>query len=136
MGCHQVVGEDQARAEAEAVWRCLGVAACLLLVLSTPALGQALEFGGSLGTAARGSEGALVTSPWYPSPGVYASVAWTQRFETTLRVVWVRLGSRQGTSGYYQGCEGGLRDCRPAIAFSIVERSTAPWTFVTGSAHY
>jgi hypothetical protein len=136
MGWHHMIGESQSRSEAEAVWRRLGVASCLWLVLSTPALGQALEIGGSIGTAARGSEGALVRYPWYPSPGVYANVTWTQRLETTLRVVWVQLGSRQGTSGYFNGCESGRRDCRPAVAFYIVERSKAPWMFVTGSAHY
>ena len=113
----------QARSKAEAIWRQLGLAWCLWLALSTPALGQALELGGSIGTAARGSEGALVRSPWYTSPGVYANIAWTQRLETTIRVVWVQLGSRQSTSGYFNGCQSGRRDCRPAVAYYIVERS-------------
>lgn len=136
MGWRHSVCEVEARARTAVRWRLLGVASWLTLGLSASALGQPLELGGSIGTAARGSEGALVASPWYQGPGVYGNIMWTERFETTLRVVWVQLGSRQGASAYYQGCESGLRDCRPAVAFTIVERSNAPWTFVTGSAHY
>lgn len=117
-------------------WHQVVVASCVWLVSSAPALGQAVEVGGSIATAARGSEGALIRSPWYPSPGVYANVEWTQRLETTLRAVWVQLGPRQGTNGYFTGCEPGRRDCRSVVAFNIVERSTAPWMFVTGSTHY
>lgn len=116
--------------------RRLGAAVCLMLLPTTPLRAQTLEIGGSIGTAARGSEGALVGSPWYTSPGVYGNVTWTQRFETTLRVVWVQLGSRDYASLYYVGCESASRDCRPQVAFSIVERSRAPWTFVTASVHY
>ena len=56
--------------------------------------------------------------------------------ETTLRVAWVQLGARQGMSGYFNGCMSGRPDCRPAVAYYIVERSKSPWMFVTGSAHY
>lgn len=55
-------------------WHQVVVASCVWLVTSAPALGQAVEVGGSIATAARGSEGALIRSPWYPSPGVYANV--------------------------------------------------------------
>ena len=136
MRWHQSVGEWQTRSKSRVLLRRLSVASCLLLALTTRAQGQALELGGSLGTAARGSESSLVTSPWNPSLGVYASVLWTERLETTFRVAWVQQGSRQSSAGYFVGCESVQPPCRAPLAFSIVERSNAPLTFITGSAQF
>lgn len=123
-------------AQSKLLWRGLGLASCLQLALTTPAQGQTLELGGSLGAAARGSESSMVTSPWNPSLGVYASVLWTERLETTARVARVQQGVREGSAGYLAGCESTLPPCRPLLAFSIVERSKTPLTFITGSAQF
>jgi hypothetical protein len=96
MGWHHIVGEWQARSETEVLWRRLVVASCLLLVLSTPALGQALEIGGSIGTAARGSEGALVRSPWY---------SWRRRSESS-GYNWGLAKARAGTSTAVSRADG------------------------------
>src|SRR5688500_2347210 len=53
MGVRHSACEGQARSRATTCWQRLGVASCLTLGLASSALGQSLEIGGSIGTAAR-----------------------------------------------------------------------------------